>query len=85
MRNCGASIRQPAAWRGVEYEVEFVLQVRVELQVADDALDPVVEAIVWAAFSGKPDDGKIVITPVSEVLDIHEAGRSVERPSLRTA
>ena len=55
----------------------------VQFHVADDVVDPVVEAIVVAAYTGEPGDGKLVLTPVSEVLDIHDAGRCVDRRLLQ--
>jgi len=85
VRDCGSSTRHPATWRGIEYEVEFTRQLRVDLQATDDAVDPIVEAIVGAAYTGRPDDGTIVATPISEVLDIRDAGRSSGRPVLRSA
>jgi nitrogen regulatory protein P-II 1 len=85
IRDCGPGAHTHGTWRGVEYGVEFVRQMRVELQVADESVDPIVEAIVASAYTDTLDDGKIVVMPVSEVLDIHEAGRALGRPTLRTA
>jgi nitrogen regulatory protein P-II 1 len=57
-------------YRGAEYQVDFVPKVKIEVVVADDAADEVVDAIVKAARTGKIGDGKIWITEVERVLRI---------------
>jgi nitrogen regulatory protein P-II 1 len=57
-------------YRGAEYQVDFVPKVKVEVVVADDAEDEVVEAIVKAARTGKIGDGKIWVTEVERVMRI---------------
>jgi nitrogen regulatory protein P-II 1 len=57
-------------YRGAEYQVDFVPKVKVEIVVADDDADEVVDAIVKAARTGKIGDGKIWVTEVDRVLRI---------------
>lgn len=57
-------------YRGAEYQVDFVPKVKVEVVVADDDEDEVVEAIVKAARTGKIGDGKIWVTEVGRVMRI---------------
>jgi len=57
-------------YRGAEYQVDFVPKVKVEIVVADDDTDEVVEAIVKAARTGKIGDGKIWVTEVERVMRI---------------
>jgi nitrogen regulatory protein P-II 1 len=57
-------------YRGAEYQVDFVPKVTVEIVVADDDADEVVDAIVKAARTGKIGDGKIWVTEVDRVLRI---------------
>jgi len=57
-------------YRGAEYQVDFVPKVKVEVVVADDEADGVVEAIVAAARTGKIGDGKIWVTDVERVMRI---------------
>jgi nitrogen regulatory protein P-II 1 len=57
-------------YRGAEYVVDFLPKIRVEMVVADDSVDRVIEAIVRAARTGKIGDGKIFVTPVEQAIRI---------------
>jgi nitrogen regulatory protein P-II 1 len=62
-------------YRGAEYAVEFVPKVRVEVLVAEEFADRVVEAIVGAARTGKIGDGKVWVSPVEKVIRIRTGER----------
>ncbi len=57
-------------YRGAEYVVDFLPKVKIEVIVADGALDSAIEAIVRAARTGRIGDGKIFVTTVEEVIRI---------------
>jgi nitrogen regulatory protein P-II 1 len=57
-------------YRGAEYQVDFVPKVKVEVVVADDDVQGVVDAIVKAARTGKIGDGKVWLTDVGQVVRI---------------
>jgi len=57
-------------YRGAEYAVNFLPKVRVEIVVASELLDAVVEAIGAAAKTGQIGDGKIFVTPVEQAVRI---------------
>ncbi len=57
-------------YRGAEYVVDFLPKVKIEVVIADDQLDNVVEAIVGAAKTGKIGDGKIFISTVEQAIRI---------------
>ena len=57
-------------YRGSEYTVDFLPKVKIEIGVADDLTDKVVDAIVGAAQTGKIGDGKIFILPMEECVRI---------------
>jgi nitrogen regulatory protein P-II 1 len=57
-------------YRGAEYVVEFLPKVKIEIVVADDQLDGVVQAIVKAASTGRIGDGKIFVSPVHDAVRI---------------
>jgi nitrogen regulatory protein P-II 1 len=57
-------------YRGAEYVVDFLPKVKIEVVVADDRVEPAVDAIVAAARTGKIGDGKIFVTDVSQVIRI---------------
>ncbi|MEW9004116.1 MAG: P-II family nitrogen regulator, partial [Pseudomonas aeruginosa] len=46
-------------YRGAEYVVDFLPKVKIDVAIADDQLDRVIEAITKAANTGKIGDGKI--------------------------
>jgi nitrogen regulatory protein P-II 1 len=50
--------------------VDFLPKIRVEMVVADEAVDRVIEAIVRAARTGKIGDGKIFVTAVEQAIRI---------------
>jgi nitrogen regulatory protein P-II 1 len=57
-------------YRGAEYTVDFVPKVRVEVLVAEDDLERVIDAVVESARTGKIGDGKIWVTDVERVVRI---------------
>ena len=57
-------------YRGAEYVVDFLPQVKLEVVVKDADLDRCVEAIVKAAKTGKIGDGKIFVSAVEQVVRI---------------
>ncbi len=57
-------------YRGSEYAVDFLPKLKLEVVVADDAVDATVQAIAQAAKTGKIGDGKIFVTPIECALRI---------------
>lgn len=57
-------------YRGAEYVVDFLPKVKVEVAVADDVVERVIEAITNAANTGKIGDGKIFVTTLEQVVRI---------------
>ena len=57
-------------YRGVEYVVDFIPKIKLEIIVADSILPQVVEAIEKSAKTGRIGDGKIFVTPVEAVVRI---------------
>ena len=62
-------------YRGAEYVVDFLPKSKVEVAVADDLVERVVEAITAAARTGKVGDGKIFVYDVQEVVKISDGER----------
>lgn len=65
-------------YRGSEYTVDFLPKVKIEIGVADDLTDKVVDAIVGAAQTGKIGDGKIFILPMEECVRIRTGEKGDE-------
>jgi nitrogen regulatory protein PII len=62
-------------YRGSEYKVEFLPKVKIEIAVADTAVDTAVAAIAKAAKTGSFGDGKIFVSPIDEVVRIRTGER----------
>ena len=56
--------------RGAEYVVDFLPKVKLEIAVADDQVDAVVEAIMKSAGTGKIGDGKVFVWDLERVVRI---------------
>ncbi len=65
-------------YRGAEYVVDFLPKSKIELAVADDIADQVVEAIASAARTGKIGDGKIFVAELAETIRIRTGETGVE-------
>ena len=57
-------------YRGAEYVVDFLPKSKIEIAAPDDQAEPIIEAIVAAARTGKVGDGKIFVTPLEQVVRI---------------
>jgi nitrogen regulatory protein PII len=57
-------------YRGAEYVVDFLPKIKLEVAVASEQLERVVEAIQTAANSGKIGDGKIFVYELERVVRI---------------
>jgi nitrogen regulatory protein PII len=57
-------------YRGAEYVVDFLPKIRVEMVIADELVEGVIEAIVKAARTGKIGDGKIFVSDVLQAVRI---------------
>jgi nitrogen regulatory protein P-II 2 len=63
-------------YRGAEYAINYVPKSKIEIAVADDQAEAVIEAVTEAARSGKIGDGKIFVFDLGAALRIRtgEAG-----------
>ena len=57
-------------YRGAEYVVDFLPKAKIELAVADDIVEQVIEAIADTARTGKIGDGKIFVTELAQAIRI---------------
>ena len=57
-------------YRGAEYAVNFLPKIRIEVAVASDQADRVVEAIGGSAKTGQIGDGKVFVTPIDQAVRI---------------
>jgi len=57
-------------YRGSEYTVDFLPKIKIEVVLADSAVQSVIEAIVKTAKTGKIGDGKIFVVPIESAIRI---------------
>ena len=70
VRGFGRQRGHTELYRGAEYVVDFLPKLRIEIAVADDQVERVIEAIAEAARTGKMGDGKIFVLPLEHVVRI---------------
>jgi nitrogen regulatory protein P-II 1 len=62
-------------YRGAEYVVDFLPKMKIEIVVADDQVEAVLETLVNAARTGRIGDGKIFVTDLQDVIRIRTGER----------
>lgn len=65
-------------YRGAEYVVDFLPKVKIEIIVADETVEPAIDAIRKAAQTGRIGDGKIFVSSVEEVIRIRTGETGVD-------
>ncbi len=65
-------------YRGAEYVVDFLPKMKIEIVVADDEVERVVEALVNAARTGRIGDGKIFVSDLTDVIRIRTGERGAQ-------
>ncbi len=70
VRGFGRQKGHTELYRGAEYVVDFLPKLKLEIAVADERAEAVVEAIAEAAVSGRIGDGKIFVTHLEHALRI---------------
>jgi nitrogen regulatory protein P-II 1 len=62
-------------YRGMEYQVDLLPKVKVELVVSDQRADEVIRTVVNSARTGKIGDGKVFVFEVAEAIRIRNDDR----------
>lgn len=62
-------------YRGTEYKIEFLPKVKIEVVLADELVDPAVDAVLKSARTGKFGDGKVFVSSLDEVVRIRTGER----------
>ncbi|MDI1344268.1 MAG: P-II family nitrogen regulator [Pseudolabrys sp.] len=65
-------------YRGAEYAVNFLPKVRIELGVASEQVDQVMDVLAAAARTGQIGDGKIFVTPMEQAVRIRTGETDVD-------
>lgn len=75
---CGEQKGYHESYRGVEFEVNLLKKVRLEIAVNEDFVEKTVEAIVEGARTGQIGDGKIFILDLKECIRIRTGEKGKE-------
>src|SRR3954447_22469062 len=75
VRGHGRQKGHKEVYRGQEYQVDLLPKVKIELVVASDRSDEVLNVLSGAARTGKIGDGKIFISDVAEAVRIRNGDR----------
>lgn len=62
-------------YRGAEYKVDFLPKLKIEVVLAENLVEPAIEAVIKAAKTGKFGDGKIFVSDLEEVVRIRTGER----------
>jgi len=65
-------------YRGAEYAVNFLPKLRIEVAVASEQIDQVLDAIMTSAKTGQIGDGKILVTPIERAVRIRTGETDVD-------
>jgi nitrogen regulatory protein P-II 1 len=75
VRGHGRQKGHTEVYRGMEYKVDLLPKVKVELVVTDARAEEIIRTIVTAARTGKIGDGKIFVYEVAEAIRIRNDDR----------
>ncbi|QEG37299.1 P-II family nitrogen regulator [Bythopirellula goksoeyrii] len=70
VRGFGRQKGHTETYRGTEYAVDFVPKVKLEIAVAEDRAQTVIDTIIRTAQTGQIGDGKIFVSDLTETIRI---------------
>jgi nitrogen regulatory protein P-II 1 len=75
VRGHGRQKGHKEVYRGMEYQVDLLPKIKLEIVVASIRADEVIQTLVAAARTGKIGDGKIFVFDVAEAIRIRNDER----------
>lgn len=75
VRGHGRQKGHTEVYRGNEYDVDLLPKIKLELVVADELVDRVVQVILRVAHTGKIGDGKIFLYKLDDAIRIRNQER----------
>ncbi|MEM2866550.1 MAG: P-II family nitrogen regulator [Candidatus Hadarchaeales archaeon] len=57
-------------FRGMEYKIDLLPKLKLEIVVRDEDVDKIIRHIARSAWTGKVGDGKIFVSPVEKIVRI---------------
>tara|TARA_B100000700_G_C14222738_1_gene480017 strand:- start:105 stop:443 length:339 start_codon:yes stop_codon:yes gene_type:complete len=76
VRGFGRQKGQVERYRGSEFTVEFLQKLKIEVVIADEKVEMVINAIAEASKTGEIGDGKIFVLPVESVVRIRTSDKN---------
>ena len=78
VRGFGRQRGRTELYRGAEYIVDLVPKLKLEIAATEEQVEPIIEAVMAAAHTGKTGDGKIFVSRLEQVVRIRTAETGVE-------
>jgi nitrogen regulatory protein P-II 1 len=75
VRGHGRQKGHKEVYRGMEYQVDLLPKVKIEMVVPESRAEEVIETVVKSAKTGKIGDGKIFVYDVAEAIRIRNDDR----------
>ena len=75
VRGHGRQKGHKEVYRGMEYQVDLLPKIKIEMVVPDARADEVIRTLMTAARTGKIGDGKIFVYDVAEAIRIRNDDR----------
>ncbi len=75
VRGHGRQKGHTEVYRGQEYKVDLLAKIKLELVIANERLEEVIETLMKAARTGKIGDGKIFVYDVADAIRIRNGDR----------
>ena len=75
VRGHGRQKGHKEVYRGMEYQVDLLPKVKVDVVLPDSRVEAAVQAILKSASSGKIGDGKVFLSKVDEAIRIRDQQR----------
>ena len=70
VRGHGRQKGHTAIYRGKEYDVSLLPKIEIEVVVANNVVEEVIQAIIEAARTGEIGDGRVFVLPVEQSYNI---------------
>lgn len=78
VRGHGRQRGQVEKYRGLEYTIDLLPKVKVEVVCDDQRKDEVIEVIMRAARTGEIGDGKIFVLPIEDSIRVRTGDRDAD-------
>lgn len=78
VKGYGRQMGHTELYRGAEYKVEFQPKLKLEVAIATDDLNQVIDAIISSAGSNKVGDGKIFVVDLEQAIRLRTGESGID-------